>query len=456
MDAAKSVTAAFNVIPTGCLTSGDEEEMGGLVDAFIAEVVSDLWPGSGVLNKCAATKLQATGAKADGKLNCYVKAAKKGTLVDSGCLSTEEDQFAAAFAKAESTSSCFTTGDAAAIEAKVDAFVDEAVSQLLPIYPVVNTCAATKLGATGKVVGGILGVYTKAARGGKPIKQADLDKQSEKFDNMFEQSEMKPSDILVPLRVIVTKDVGTVTSAPKGINCRKPSSASPPKICSSNFEFGTAVTLTASTKEGYLFLGWEGDCTGTGACTLTMDGAHQASAIFEAGEKFTGSFTASGTVQKTVPEGTCTWAETWSFTQIEIILARTQSVARLTGNSTSTGSSSDPSKLTCLSSNSALAYVIPLFVSIDGASIQGSIMAGDYDITLQATRSEDLVDGTFSALAVRNGYSGSVSGPFSLAKSTASMAGLSEIPVPTEPHEAFEDTNGGETRIIAPPACVSN
>jgi uncharacterized repeat protein (TIGR01451 family) len=65
---------------------------------------------------------------------------------------------------------------------------------------------------------------------------------------------------------------GTVTSSPAGINCG-PS-------CSLQFNNGAAVTLTAAASSGSRFTGWSGDCSGTGACALTMSVDHNVTATF--------------------------------------------------------------------------------------------------------------------------------------------------------------------------------
>ena len=67
---------------------------------------------------------------------------------------------------------------------------------------------------------------------------------------------------------------GTVASSPAGINCGT--------TCSANFAGGTAVTLAATPASGYVFGGWSGACTGTGACTVTMDAAKSVTATFKA------------------------------------------------------------------------------------------------------------------------------------------------------------------------------
>lgn len=68
--------------------------------------------------------------------------------------------------------------------------------------------------------------------------------------------------------------LGTVTSSPAGINCGSD--------CSENYADGTVVTLTATPASGYAFTGWGGDCSGTSACQVTMNGAASITATFTA------------------------------------------------------------------------------------------------------------------------------------------------------------------------------
>jgi len=65
---------------------------------------------------------------------------------------------------------------------------------------------------------------------------------------------------------------GTVTSSPAGIDCT-------PK-CFADFPPGATVTLTASAGSGQTFTGWSGDCTGTGACSVSVSGAKNVVANF--------------------------------------------------------------------------------------------------------------------------------------------------------------------------------
>ena len=47
------------------------------------------------------------------------------------------------------------------------------------------------------------------------------------------------------------------------------------------YEIGTPVSVTAEAADHYLFVEWTGDCTGSGACSLTMDGDKEVTAVFE-------------------------------------------------------------------------------------------------------------------------------------------------------------------------------
>ena len=65
---------------------------------------------------------------------------------------------------------------------------------------------------------------------------------------------------------------GTVTSTPTGINCGAD--------CSEAYDYNTAVTLSAVAATGSTFSGWSGACTGTGACSVTMDADKTVTANF--------------------------------------------------------------------------------------------------------------------------------------------------------------------------------
>jgi hypothetical protein len=120
------------IVGGNCVTTGDRDAIEAKVDAFVADVVTELTPSGNNGSTCTVAKLKAAGKKAAGKLGCYSKASKKGLCVDPACLSGKETKFSASWAKAEAIvgGACQTTGDQATIEAKVDAYVADVVSEL--------------------------------------------------------------------------------------------------------------------------------------------------------------------------------------------------------------------------------------------------------------------------------------------------------------------------------------
>jgi uncharacterized repeat protein (TIGR02543 family) len=78
---------------------------------------------------------------------------------------------------------------------------------------------------------------------------------------------------------------GLVTSSPPGINCGVD--------CTESYDAGTVVTLTATPDLGYSFDGWTGDCSGVGACVVTMNAAMTVGATFTI-QQFTVTYAANG------------------------------------------------------------------------------------------------------------------------------------------------------------------
>lgn len=79
-----------------------------------------------------------------------------------------------------------------------------------------------------------------------------------------------------PLRTLAVSVTsgGSVTSSPAGIFC--------PADCSEEFVDGELVALTADPAPGFEFTGWTGDCSGAGACQVTMSQNRAVSATFAA------------------------------------------------------------------------------------------------------------------------------------------------------------------------------
>lgn len=65
---------------------------------------------------------------------------------------------------------------------------------------------------------------------------------------------------------------GSVASSPAGVDCGA--------TCSASYASDASVALTANPAAGSTFVGWSGDCTGTGACSVTMNADRSVTATF--------------------------------------------------------------------------------------------------------------------------------------------------------------------------------
>jgi len=143
--------AKYAALP--CLTTGDMAALEAKVDAFVNDVVQELDPGypPPTLNLCSSGKKKCVSNKAKGLLQCHEKCEKNilkcGATLDL-CLAKVRTKFdggtkgaaASCFGKLEAKYAalpCLTTGDMAALEAKVDAFVNDVICELDPSE---NTC----------------------------------------------------------------------------------------------------------------------------------------------------------------------------------------------------------------------------------------------------------------------------------------------------------------------------
>jgi uncharacterized repeat protein (TIGR02543 family) len=94
---------------------------------------------------------------------------------------------------------------------------------------------------------------------------------------------------------------GGITSSIPGIDCGT--------TCTASYEYGTAVTLTASADAGSVFQGWTGACEGSGTtCTLPMTEASSVTATFTPPDQplaVTLAGSGTGTVTSSVPGIDC-------------------------------------------------------------------------------------------------------------------------------------------------------
>jgi uncharacterized repeat protein (TIGR01451 family) len=71
---------------------------------------------------------------------------------------------------------------------------------------------------------------------------------------------------------VTTGGTGSGTVTGSGISC--------PGACTGTYSQGAVVTLASTAASGSTFSGWNGACTGTGSCTVTMNAAESVGATF--------------------------------------------------------------------------------------------------------------------------------------------------------------------------------
>jgi hypothetical protein len=127
----------------GCLTTGDADGIEDKVDMFVDDVDAEL--GVGSVNGCQAAKLKAAAKKTRCRLGLEAKEAATGVAPAPDKVAKCNAKLTMSFAKAETKGGCATTGDADAIEDKVDVFVDDVDAELseTPTTTTTTTTAST-------------------------------------------------------------------------------------------------------------------------------------------------------------------------------------------------------------------------------------------------------------------------------------------------------------------------
>jgi hypothetical protein len=208
--------------------------------------------------KCTAAKIKCANGKATGLLGCHNKAEGKNVPVDPACISKVDTKFSlpakGCMEKAESKPPCATTGDAGSLEAKVDAFVLDVVTELDPGYPtpVLNKCSAGKKKCVANKVKAILGCYGKNATKPDPVALAAcIQKAQDKYSGgvdptkgCFAKLELKPP-------CLTTGDSGTLESKVDAFALDVDNELSPPPSPTIlDYTTGPAGGTCGTTKDG--------------------------------------------------------------------------------------------------------------------------------------------------------------------------------------------------------------
>jgi hypothetical protein len=148
-----------------------------------------LTPAAGFAqNKCAGEKIKAAGKKATCKSGLEAHQASRGGTIDPAKVAKCEAKFSSAFAKSEAKGGCTTTGDAATLEAKVDAFVADLDTELA-VGTLPNKCQGEKIKAAGKKASCKADLEAKQAARDGTIDPAKVAKCEAKFSSAFAKQE---------------------------------------------------------------------------------------------------------------------------------------------------------------------------------------------------------------------------------------------------------------------------
>ncbi|HZG36384.1 MAG TPA: hypothetical protein VEY87_11110, partial [Gaiellaceae bacterium] len=215
--------------------------------------------------------------------------------------------------------------------------------------------------------------------------------------------------------LLVARDgtgTGTVTSSPNGVNCGA--------TCSASYGDGAVVTLTPTPSAGSIFTGWNGACTGTGTCTVTMDAAKSVTATFTTAFvlSVTKSGSGVGTVASSGDEILCgaTCSATFPAGTVVTLAATAATGSRFTGWSgacSGTGSCT----VTMSQARSVTATFVPVFTLSVSRGGAGSGMVTGSGIDCGSTCDLDYDSGTSVTLTATaaagsrfTGWSGACSG----------------------------------------------
>ena len=120
------------------------------------------------MNKCQGSKIKDAGKKAACLAGLQAKVAGSGATLDPAKVAKCEAKVGVAYGKLEGKGGCGTTGDATAIENKVDAFVDDLVTELA-VGTLPNKCQGAKIKDAGKKAACLAGLEAKFVGSGAPV-----------------------------------------------------------------------------------------------------------------------------------------------------------------------------------------------------------------------------------------------------------------------------------------------
>jgi len=155
-----------------CGVPGDVATIGDYVAAFVAGTAGVLFPAGSpdAARRCAAKKMQRSGAYGRGRLACWARSFASGSAVESGCFAGSASKLVAGFTAAEVKPGCATGGDVSTIEAALNVFIDPIASLLGPTSTTTTTTVVSTSTTSSRPGGG----PTTTIAGGPPTSTTTL------------------------------------------------------------------------------------------------------------------------------------------------------------------------------------------------------------------------------------------------------------------------------------------
>lgn len=136
---------------------------------------------------CTPKKLSLAGEKALSKTKRHAKAVGKRIAPDGECLAKADEKFSEGWMKADAAGDCLNpTRDESEIEDKVDAFLDDVVTDLVNA-PGPSRCTSRKLTLAGKEASSLSECHAKAASEGVAADPACLQEGDGQFHDRLEE-----------------------------------------------------------------------------------------------------------------------------------------------------------------------------------------------------------------------------------------------------------------------------
>ena len=158
----------------------------GLVWALVGVALFGAGVDAGAADKCAAAKLRGVAAREATVLRCLAQVAAKADSSDlAACEAAAASTFAGAFSKAG-----LCQGTQGRCEEIADGCVAAVAAAFADFFP--SKCESVKRKAAATLTAKLLGCHAKAARSGRPLKSACVEKAGRKFDGAVRRAGVCP------------------------------------------------------------------------------------------------------------------------------------------------------------------------------------------------------------------------------------------------------------------------